>query len=308
MKIFDAHCDALLKLWENRQQSFTNSPDLHVNQTYLEDAGSKIQCFAIYIPESIPMSRKFDVAIEMIDIFYEKVANPQGNIKLVTAKSQIGQLKNGEIGAILTLEGCDAIGSEIEKLRTLYKLGVTSVGLTWNYANLVADGVLEKRGAGLTKFGKEVVLENNKNTIWTDVSHLSEKGFWETIELADFPIASHSNAKAITKHPRNLTDSQIKALIKKKGMIGITFVPPFLTNNNSASIKDILNHIDHVCSLGGANHIGFGSDFDGIDETVQNLHNFRCYQQLIEILLKHYSVSFVNAICYKNFVDNYPRV
>src|SRR5690606_3795964 len=96
----------------------------------------------------------------------------------------------------------------------LYRLGVLSLGLTWNKANLLADGASEPRGGGLTEFGREVVALNNKYGVLTDVSHLSERGFWDVIELAEAPFASHSNARALCDHPRNLTDEQIRALIQ----------------------------------------------------------------------------------------------
>jgi membrane dipeptidase len=307
MKIFDAHCDALLKLWLYPDIQFTDSPNLHVSYKALQAGKSKVQCFAIFVPENVRSGEKFDAAIEMIDIFYQKIVNAFPNIKLIRTKNDILNLKEQEMGALLTLEGCDAIGTSIERLRTLIRLGVISVGLTWNHANAVADGVLEQRGAGLSHFGKQVVNELNKHRVWTDVSHLSEKGFWEVIELSDYTIASHSNAYTLCQHPRNLRNEQIKALIEKDGMIGLTFVPEFLSNCGQASIDDILRHLEYVCSLGGERNVGFGSDFDGITTTVKGLNNFREYENLIESLLKQYSEEQTNRFLYQNFVEHLPR-
>src|SRR5690606_34269437 len=126
---------------------------------------------------------------------------------------------------------------------------------------------LEPRGGGLTARGRELVAECNRLGIALDVSHLSERGFWELMERTqDAPIASHSNAKALCSHPRNLTDEQIHAIIKTGGRIGITFVPYFLRAGGGAAIDDVLRHLEHICSLGGAGHVAFGSDFDGIDQ------------------------------------------
>jgi membrane dipeptidase len=307
MKIFDAHCDALLKLWLDPNIHFSHSPNLHVSYEALQTGKGKVQCFAIFVPENVRTGEKFDAAIEMTDIFYQKIINTFPNMKLVRTKTDIVNLKENEIGAILTLEGCDAIGTSIERLRTLIRLGVISVGLTWNHANAVADGVLEQRGAGLSNFGKQVVHELNRHIVWTDVSHLSEKGFWDCIELSDYIIASHSNAYSICQHPRNLRTEQIKALIEKDGMIGITFVPEFLSNRGQASIDDILRHLEYVCSLGGERNVGFGSDFDGITNTVKGLNNFREYENLIDSLLKHYTEEQTQRFLYKNFVEHLPR-
>ncbi|HHY74719.1 MAG TPA: membrane dipeptidase [Bacillus bacterium] len=307
-KIFDAHCDVLYKMWLNNKISFKDSEILHVNYKNLVFAGSKVQCFAIYIPESVRFNDRFDVALEMVDIFYERVLTVHSKLKLILKKADLEQLKDDEIGAILTLEGCDAIGYDLVKLKTLYRLGVRSVGLTWNYANAVADGVLEERNGGLSNFGKEVVELNNYLRIWTDVSHLSEASFWDTIELAKFPIASHSNAYSLFQHSRNLKDRQIKAIIQKNGVIGITFVPDFLSENQqNAYINDVISHIDYICSLGGENNIGLGSDFDGIEETVNGLEDFSCYKKLISELQKHFSNEQVFKICYQNFADKFPK-
>ena len=105
-------------------------------------------------------------------------------MKFIQTKDDINMLKQDGIGAILTIEGCEAIGKDAMKLRLLYRLGVRSFGLTWNYANLLADGALETRGAGLTTFGKHVVQELNTLHVWTDVSHLNERSFWDVIEIA----------------------------------------------------------------------------------------------------------------------------
>jgi membrane dipeptidase len=306
VKIFDAHSDVLYKMWMDPTIDFANSSKLHINYDQLKASGSKVQSFAIYIPEEVKPESRFEVALEMVEIFYNKVVAPSPLLKVVRTKEDILGLKEEEIGAFLTLEGCDAIDQSIVKLQTLLRLGVSSVGLTWNYANFVADGVGEPRGAGLSSFGIEVVKEHNKASIWTDVSHLSLKGFWDVMEVADYPIASHSNAMAICNHRRNLLDEQIIALIKKNGMIGITFVPQFLSNRETATIDDVIKHLDYICSLGGENHVGFGSDFDGITDTTIGLENFSGYEGLVNKLLKYYSEIQVKKFLYQNFVANLP--
>ncbi|WP_453996802.1 dipeptidase [Bacillus nitroreducens] len=306
MKIFDAHSDVLYKMWMDPTIDFRNSSKLHITYDQLKATGSKVQCFAIYIPEGVKPESRFEVALEMVEIFYQKVIAPFPLLKIVRTREDILSLKEGEIGAFLTLEGCDAIDQSIVKLQSLIRLGVSSVGLTWNYANFVADGVGEPRGGGLSSFGVEVVKELNNASIWTDVSHLSVKGFWDVMEVADYPIASHSNVIEICNHRRNLNKEQIEALIKKNGMIGITFVPQFLQNQGDASIEDVVKHLDYICSLGGENNVGFGSDFDGITDTTMGLENYKGYEALINKLLKHYSEKQVKKFLYDNFIENLP--
>ena len=234
MKIFDAHCDVLMKMFVDSKISFNDSEKLHITKQSLLNNDAKVQCFAIYIPENVHPDLRFSAALQMVDLFYEKIL-VEREMKLICSYEDIVAIEESEIGAILTLEGCDCIGQDILKLQTLLRLGVTSVGLTWNYANNVADGALEPRGAGVSGFGQDVIRLLNEKSIWCDVSHLSEAAFWDTIQLANHPIASHSNVYNICNHPRNLKDDQIQALLKKNAVIGVTFVPQFLTNQPSAS-------------------------------------------------------------------------
>ncbi|MBO9128899.1 dipeptidase [Bacillus sp. 165] len=310
MKIFDAHCDVLFKLWMNKKyrrpdriMTFEYDSDLHVTRQGLQAGDSHIQCFAVYIPEIVPHEQRFFAALEMIQIFYEDILEKSPDMKLILSKNDADMLEEGEIGALLTLEGCDAIGQSLTKLKTLYRLGVRSVGLTWNYGNAVADGILEKRGSGLSSFGEQIVKQLNTYKLWTDVSHISEKGFWDVMEQANHPIASHSNVFSLCPHPRNLKDDQIKALIERNGIIGVTYVPMFLNETGKAEIADIIRHIDYICSMGGEKHIGFGSDFDGIDHPVENFTAFAQYEHFINELLKHYSEEQVKSFAYRNFID-----
>lgn len=284
------------------EKDFQNDSQLHITFEQLKKRKGSIQCFAIYVPETVAYENRFEVALQMIDIFHNEILSLPG-MKFIQTKNDINMLKQDEIGALLTLEGCEAIGKEAMKLRLFYRLGVRSFGLTWNYANLLADGALEARGAGLTTFGRQVVQELNTLHLWTDVSHLNERSFWDVIEIAENPIASHSNCYQLCGHPRNLTDEQIRALIKKNSIIGITFVPQFLTNERQANIADILRHVEYICSLGGEKNIGFGSDFDGILETVVGVEAYRDYENIINQLCKKYSESMVEHFLYKNFID-----
>ncbi|TWG30153.1 dipeptidase [Geobacillus sp. C56-T2] len=306
--IFDAHCDALMKLWQDRSLSFRDGRSLHVTFSGMAEAGVKVQCFAIYIPETVPEEARFTTALEMADLFFTRLIDAFPAMKVVRTKRDIASLKEGEIGAMLTLEGCDAIGSNLIKLKTLLRLGVASVGLTWNFPNAVADGAWETRGAGLTAFGRQVIELLNETKRWVDVSHLSERAFWDVIEVARFPIASHSNAHRLCPHRRNLTDEQIGALIEKDGVIGITFVPYFLTDDKrGATVADVLRHLDHICALGGERHVGFGSDFDGITQTVAGLASVRDYARLVDELHRHYSADQVKRFLFDNFYAHLPE-
>jgi membrane dipeptidase len=300
--IFDAHCDVLMKLYlESDTLSFQSKEDMHITYPQLCEGGSKVQLFAIYIPSHLKPGQRFQAALNMVNLFHNRIIEPHPEMKFITSKEDIENLSHNEIGAILTLEGAEAIEEDIGKLETLYRLGVRSVGLTWNWANAAADGALEPRGGGLTNFGCDMVKFLNEKKLWTDVSHLCENAFWDVIEEAHYPIASHSNAYSICPNPRNLKNDQIESLINKDSVIGITFVPPFLNKKGSAELTDIVRHIEHICSLGGEDHVGFGSDFDGINETVKGLSSYHQYENLIVILQRYYSDRQIRKFLYGNF-------
>ncbi|ASN04590.1 dipeptidase [Virgibacillus necropolis] len=317
MKIIDTHCDALLKMQLAKRGKFIKSGTLdyktskHLdnNLTNLKAGQLMAQFFAIFIHPNVPASEKWQHALEQIDLFYTEVLEKNPEMKHIKSWKDFDALQENEIGAVLTLEGADAFGNDLSKLRHLYRLGVLSVGLTWNNANLCADGAEEPRGGGVTLLGKEVVKLNNENYVYTDVSHLTVKGFWDIMELAKYPIASHSNARTVCDHVRNLDDEQVKAMFANNGTLHVVFNPPFINyEKDNATIADLLKHIDHLCSLGGVKHIGFGSDFDGITSFVTDLSDAAHYQNLINELLKYYSEDQVKGFAYRNFLDNRPRL
>lgn len=308
MNIIDMHCDALLKLWESKgKASFVDASVIDTNKVRMKKGKVKVQAFAVWVDPSINTLHQFDVALEQVRLFHEEILQKNEEIKHIKDWSELDKLKEDEIGAILTLEGVEPIGNDISKLHILYELGVRLVGLTWNSANLAADGALEQRGAGLTKFGKEIVRFNDDRQIITDVSHLSERAFWDVMDLARYPMASHSNTKHHCDHPRNLSDSQARAMFERGGMVHVVYHPPFVKKDGNATIQDLIRHIDHLCALGGVKQIGLGSDFDGIDAKISGLAHAGETQNLINELLKHFSEEEVRGFASANFLRHRPK-
>lgn len=212
--LVDFHCDVLSKLLEDESLSFNNDPAGKLDVTYerLTQAGALIQAFAIYIPER--MERGLRPVLRSVDLFYRCIlSHPE--IKLIRSPQDVQEIgQSGKLGALLTLEGLDGLQEDFSALRILFHLGVRSVGLTWNHANWAADGVMEPRQGGLTAKGRRLIRLCNELGMLLDVSHLTDKGFWELADLSTKPfIASHSNSRSICDHPRNLTDEQIRRLL-----------------------------------------------------------------------------------------------
>ncbi|MWC26490.1 dipeptidase [Paenibacillus sp. MMS18-CY102] len=289
LSIVDFHCDALWKLLEKEELAFgSGHPEgLDVNAARLAGSSTLLQTFAIYVPERMEGPKPI---WKSVDLFYQHVLSCPSIMHVRNVNDLHTAIASRRTGALLSLEGVDGLQGDLVMLRLLYQLGLRAVGLTWNHANWAADGVLEPRQGGLTARGRAFVEECEKLGIILDVSHLTERGFWELADLVNRPfIASHSNARAICDHPRNLTDDQIKAIIAIGGRIGITYVPYFVKAGGGAKISDVVRHIDHIVSLGGEDHIMMGSDFDGISEYVAGLANPTEVVNLINELKRTYS-------------------
>jgi membrane dipeptidase len=182
--------------------------------------------------------------------------------------------------------------------------------LTWNGENELACGV-EAGSGGLSAFGKEVVYEMNRLGMLIDVSHLSERAFWDVLSISKAPVmASHSNAKSLCDHKRNLKDEQILAISRMGGVIGLNFYPPFLSNSGVANMEDCIRHIDRILAVGGENCLGLGSDFDGFTEPVTvGLSSSDAYHDLFSELLKRgYPDRVLQKLAYGNFLSLAKKV
>ncbi len=298
MFIVDGHCDTMMRITEPKEfyNSFT---DTHINWKYIQDAGVKLEIMALFVEPQYKPYQSLVRTVELIGKFHQLLDEGPKNLILVKNKKDLEKLTNDNsvVGFLMALEGAEAITSK-EILRTLFACGLRLVTLTWNQRNHLADGVWEKEtGGGLTRLGKEIVAELNQLGIVVDVSHLSEKGFWDVVEVCSGPfVASHSNVYNIASHPRNLKDEQIHALVEKGGIIGINFCPHFLKNQGNATISDVMEHIDYIYQRWGPDNIALGSDFDGISEGARGLENLSKLPDLCDLLAKKFTSAEVEKI------------
>lgn len=300
MRMIDAHCDWLTKMSRHPELDFKqDSIYADVSFPRLNKSGVKVQCFAIFISNRERVD--FYSLLADIDLFYRKVASHPDVVAVRTRHDLERAEAEGKLAAILTLEGAEGLEGSLMLARTAHQLGVRLLGLTWNFGNWAADGVLEPRQGGLSQKGKELVAECDRLGIILDVSHLNDRGFWELTELTQRPfVATHSNSRRICPDPRNLTDEQLAVLIARDSMVGLTFVPWFV-KSSEPSVKDILTHIDHVSSLGGSRNIGFGSDFDGVEYHIPGLEHAGCFDKLANELYKRYAPAEADAYLYSNW-------
>ena len=291
-KVFDGHCDSITV--KNLLHTKTNlSPrDMYKYPGY-------IQVFYICCERG---TRAYEHNRRYIKR-YDRLIYNWGIEKILTRDDLI----KVQYGGILGLEGADSVNN-IASLRMFYNLGVRSLTLTWNNNNSVATTIKSEEDCGLTSFGRKVVNECENLGIMIDLSHISEKSFYDVAEIAENPfICSHSNSRKVYEHDRGLTDNQFKTLVEKGGVSGINFAPYFL--GEDASVKEILLHIEHFCSLGGEKNIGLGSDFDGIEYMPKGCTGAKFMQAIAEELLKHnYKEETVKDIMHNNFMRVFKRI
>ena len=283
MKYIDLHCDTLCMAFETQDKNIFDRPQFMVDIKRLKQAGVLAQFFAMYMPPQDWIHNiKADCTDDMfIDELYATLCDAvaQHPDDIAWAKNAIdmeNNAKQGKVSAFLTIEDGRSVDGSFEKFDRYYNMGVRLVSLTHNYENCFGypnSTDIKIMSAGLKPFGKEAVEYMNDKGIIIDVSHLSDGGFWDVMKLSKKPVvASHSCARALTPHQRNLTDDMIKAMADKGGVCGINFCPVFVTDEDytkgsyveHSKLGDIVRHVMHLYNVGGSDFVAIGTDFDGI--------------------------------------------
>lgn len=314
MFICDCHCDTLTELYNKNASLYENEQHFDIKRQIA--LGGGLQFCAIYVPtEVFRYQSGLRYTLCLLDKYNQEIKKLHENgidVLQVRTAEDAGNVLKHKAATLLAIEEGGAIDGSLEALRCLYELGVRAMTLTWSNRNDIADGINEEAtGSGLTLFGKQVVAEMNRLGMLVDVSHISTAGFWSVIETSTKPIiATHSNAKSLCSHPRNLNDEQIKALAQNGGLAGITFAGQFLEEDwRNACIESVYKHIDYMLNLiGNDDHIGFGSDFDGISHPPYNIQGVQDYKPLIEYLSKYYSDETINKITHQNVINLLQKV
>jgi len=320
-KIIDAHCDTVGLFTSNRASyDFACHNKIgHVDLPRLKEAGVKVQVFALYARKdhNAPVSLRY--CLRLLESYFDTMERLPESVQTIYTVDDLAEVIRGpKTGALLSIEGGEALEGELAVLRILFRLGVRGLGLTWNWKNELAFGVMENDpGEGLTELGKKAIKEMNNLGMLVDLAHINEKGFYEAIEISDSPVVvSHANAKALYDHPRNLSDEQLRELKAAGGVIGLSCCPYFIASDNP-TIERLLDHFEHVAEVIGPEHLGVGSDFDGISETIPGLADVSALPRLVEGFYRRgFSEKEIEQITGSNFLrvwrqvlpsDNSPR-
>lgn len=296
MHFFDLHCDTLYEMFTKDKEILKN--DLNTDIERSLKYRPYIGCFAVWVPDNMRGKNAFDFFNKVSKKLYEQESLYGKYFKICKSFEDIKNLKERK-GIILTVEGSAALGGKIKNISSLYKSGVRVMTLTWNGKCEVGDGA-DFEG-GLSNFGYEVVKKMEETGIIVDVSHASEKLFYDVSQIASKPfIATHSNSRAVCSHRRNLTDEQFETIKSVKGLVGITFCNYFLSDKKQAYFDDLLRHVEHFLERGGENILAIGSDFDGA-ELPDGISGIESVEKIYENFLKYnYSERLLNKIFFEN--------
>jgi len=266
--IVDCHCDVLSKIWENNESLYSNQGQFDIKRA--RQSGVIVQFCSLFAPGTADSSLR--AVLNQMDKFYVELNLYSDSVYLLSSFGDFMAHRDGQhVGIILHLEGGEALGQDPGLLRVFYRLGLRSIGLTWNHRNLLADGVLDDAsGGGLSRVGREVVRLAEELGIVIDLAHISSRAYFNVLEMVSRPvIVSHANARRLCDHPRNLTDEQLISLAQHGGIVGCTLVPDFIKPAGTGhDLNDFVDHIVYISELIGVDHVGLGSDFDGVDEPV----------------------------------------
>ena len=288
--VFDLHCDTALALLgkDMKQKGNLRKNQLHIDLERAATLGCYAQCFACFTTPFMKQwsghSPEIVFERELEGIMLQLQENSDLICQAVTPEQIEENRKNGKISAILTIEGPAGFGFDPAMLETLFNAGFRITSLGWNESNVLAGS--HKTGEGLTSLGKEYVQEAQRLGMLIDVSHLSDQGFWDLMEITQAPIvATHSNSRAVCDHSRNLTDDMFLAICRTGGVAGFNQCAPFV--GEDPDLDTVCDHILHFLELDPTGkHIALGGDLDGCDEMPRGFDGIQSYPAMAERLLQ----------------------
>ena len=335
MKIIDMHCDTIAEIWYSQKNVAAGKAavcknlrenDLQLDLMKMKKGDYLLQNFAMFVN----LERKenpFESVMQLVDVFYTEMEKNKDLIGVVKNYADIeANMQAGKMSAMLTVEEGGVCKGEIPFLRDLYRLGVRMMTLTWNHENSLAypnnvpgDGETvfpyePDMSRGLKEKGYAFIEEMERLGIIIDVSHLSDAGFYDVYEHTGKPfVASHSNARALCGHCRNLTDDMIRKLAERGGVTGLNYCCSFLMEPDEnghvqSRVAKMAEHAKYLEKVGGIDCIGLGSDFDGIGGDLE-MKDASMLPLLVDALRKAgFHESEVDKILYKNVLRVYKEV
>jgi len=303
--ILDAHEDIAFHVnYFDRDFVNPESPCM-ITLPWLKEGNVRLVFNTIFVHPKHKPGKTLESAEVQFDTYEKIYREHSGEVFQIRTSRDLDNIEHSpRIGFLTLMEGADPVESP-EKLGEFYERGVRIIGLSWNDRNIYASG--NDTEEGLSEEGRKLITEMNSLGITLDLSHINEKGFGEAVRLTELiPIASHSNARAVTDHPRNLRDEQITAIAGRGGVIGLVLYNQFLkTGEATPTLEDVFTHADYMVNLVGEDHVGLGSDMDGarIEDFPEGLRKISDLPKIAGFFLeKGYSEERVRKIMGGNFL------
>lgn len=301
--LFDGHNDLPWQIWQKGESSFEKmdiarpQPKLHTDIPRLKNSGLKAQFWSVYVPAETDVTGDALLkTLGQIDLVHQMVKKYPETFELANTADDVERIaKTGKIASMLGVEGGHCIENSLQNLKRFYDLGVRYMTLTHSKTLGWADSATDKPGSGgLSPFGKEVVREMNRLGMLVDLSHVSPETMKDALEITKAPVIfSHSSARAICDHPRNVPDDVLRLLPQNGGVVMINFYSGFIVPmdeqkrdpKSRGNLSLVVDHIEHVIKLAGIDHVGIGSDYDGINRTPVGLEDVSRYPAITQELV-----------------------
>ena len=309
LEIIDLHCDTMMACYFKKEPLRTFSG--HINIEKLKNGGCMAQALALFLPTDGQKAKDgrmpWDLYKDMLACWNENVDACSDVMRRALSAEDIRKnAEEGYMSALLTVEDGIALDGKPERLEEMYEDGVRMLTLTWNWENSLGfpnSSDPELHGKGLKPFGIDIVHRMNELGMIVDVSHLSEGGFWDVAAESSKPfVASHSCARALRDHQRNLTDEQLKAIADRGGVVGINFCSDFLSEDRiNTYAKDIVRHMVHFRNVAGIDSLAWGSDFDGI-ASVLDFGHYSGFDMILDMMSQEFTDDEIEKIDHENFL------
>jgi membrane dipeptidase len=289
----------------------------------LREGGVGGQFWSVYVPIELKGAEAVKATVDQVDIVHRMVERYPAVFELALTAADVERIqKRGRIASLIGMEGGHSINNSLGVLRMFHRLGARYMTLTHNENTPWADAAMDTPAHnGLTPFGEQVVREMNRLGMIVDLSHVSPATMEAALRVTQAPVMfSHSSARALTDHPRDVPDSILAQLPRNGGIVMVTFVPAFISKEvyeygsrpaewraanpaPRATLAQVADHIDHIKRVAGVDHVGLGGDFDGITQVVQGLEDVSTYPALIkELLRRGYTDDEIRKIAGRNIL------
>ncbi len=309
-RFIDLHTDTLFRMMdEKRLNSFSENTPMHIDLEKIKKGKPLALTLAMFTEDKKEQSTRTLHLNQMLSEFFNIINSNKEIVQALTINDIFQANENEKYSVILGIEGSGGLQSH-KDLYWLHRLGLRIISPVWNDSNLFASGN-DFPNDGLTNEGRKLIKTAKELGIVIDISHLNYKGFFELVDIMENTpfIATHSNSYRLCSTPRNLKDEQIKAIKASGGIIGITFYNDILEKGKKAGIDDVIRHIDYIVDKAGIDHVGIGTDFDGIERPLTEISDISMMQRLFERLKdKGYKDKEIKKIACENALRVFSEI